>query len=300
MQNNSAQTKNGKIGSGDLYLIGAVFAWGINFPFAKYVLEYMDPFVFSATRYVVAPFLLFVLLWFRRAPIAITRQEAGMLVIIGLLSVTLFQGGWAYGLSLTSASKASVLITTSPIFGALISAATGNRPGVKAWLGILLAFLGVVVVINNSLTEITLGAGTFLGDLLIIGASFMWAVYTFVSGPLVAKRGPLLVTAWAMLFGSIILIIVGYFGLVAQDWGSIPVLGWMGWASTTIFGAALAFVWYCAGIARIGVTKGMVYSFCIPVVAILSSVILLNEVITPVQIFGAVIVLLGVKLTRSD
>ncbi|MEX1034765.1 MAG: EamA family transporter [Sneathiella sp.] len=53
------------------------------------------------------------------------------------------------------------------------------------------------------------------------------------------------------------------------------------------------------GIARLGVTKGLVYSFFIPVIAILSSVILLDEVITLVQILGAVIVLLGVKLTRS-
>ena len=299
MNNEALQAEGGRIGSGDLFLIGAVFAWGINFPFAKYTLNFMDPIVFSATRYVAASVLLFALLWVRKASIAISLREAGMLVVIGLLSVTLFQGGWAYGLNLTSASKASVLITTSPIFGALISACMGNRPGMKDWFGILLAFLGVVFVINNSLTEITIGMGSITGDLLIIGAAFMWAAYTFVSGPLVAKRGPILVTAWGTLFGSIVLTLAGIPSLALQDWGSLPALGWLAWVSTAVLGAALAFVWYCAGIARIGVTKGMVYSFFIPVIAILSSVILLNEVITFVQIIGAAIVLLGVKLTRT-
>ena len=295
-----ADPKRKGIASGDLFLIGAVLAWGINFPIAKYALEFMDPVTFSATRYLVASLILFGILFIRNMAIAISFKEMGMLIIIGLLSVALFQGGWAYGLSLTSASKASVLITTSPIFGALISVAMGTRPGIKAWLGIFLSFLGVVVVINNSLTEITFTAGSIVGDMLIVGASMMWAIYTFASGPLVAQRGPLFVTAWATLFGSILLLVIGFPSMAAQDWASISILGWMSWASTAIFGAGLAFVWYCAGIARLGVTKGMVYSFFIPVIAILSSVILLDEVISSIQIFGAVIVLLGVKLTRSD
>lgn len=300
MTSDSADSQSGGIKSGDLFLIGAVLAWGINFPIAKYALDFMDPITFSATRYLAASLLLFGILLVRNAAIGISIKEAGMLVVIGLLSVALFQGGWAYGLSLTSASKASVLITTSPIFGALIAATMGNRPSKKAWVGIFLSFLGVAVVINNSLTEITFSAGTIVGDMLIVGASMMWALYTYVSGPLVAKRGPLLVTAWATLFGSIILNLIGIPNLIEQNWAGISTLGWLSWASTAIFGAALAFVWYCAGIARLGITKGMVYSFFIPVVAILSSVVLLDEVITIIQIIGAGIVLLGVKLTRSD
>lgn len=300
MRQISAGQKSGRMSGGDLFLIGAVLAWGINFPIAKYALDFMDPVIFSATRYFAASILLFGILLVKNTAIGISVREAGMLVIIGLLSVTLFQGGWAYGLSLTSASKASVLITTSPIFGALIAALMGNRPSTKAWVGILVSFLGVAVVINNSLTEITFDGGSIVGDLLIVGASMMWALYTYVSGPLVARRGPLLVTAWATLFGSITLNLIGIPSLIEQNWTVIPTLAWLSWASTAIFGAALAFVWYCAGIARLGVTKGMVYSFLIPVVAILSSVILLDEVITPIQVFGAAIVLIGVKLTRSD
>ncbi|MZR31373.1 DMT family transporter [Sneathiella litorea] len=300
MAHGSTPPENGRIRSGDIFLVGAVLAWGINFPIAKYVLDFMDPVVFSATRYLTASMLLFGFLLLRNIAIAISLKEAAMLLLIGLLSVALFQGGWAFGLSLTSASKASVLITTSPIFGALISALMGNRPGKMACFGILLSFFGVAVVINNSLTEITFSAGSIIGDMLIVAAAMMWAIYTFVAGPLVARRGPLLVTAWANLFGSVVLMLFGIPSLFEQNWENISVLGWMSWAITAIFGAALAFVWYCAGIARLGVTKGMVYSFLIPVIAILSSVILLDEVITFVQVLGAVIVLIGVKLTRAD
>ncbi len=285
--------------SGDLFLIAAIIAWGVNFPFAKFAMTFMDPIVFSATRYGVASALLFCILWQQKSAIRINLKEALHLVLVGLLGVTLFQGCWAYGLNLTSASKASVLITTSPIFAALISVFRGNRPSLLSWCGILLAFFGVAVVINNSLTEITMGMGTIAGDLLIVGASSMWALYTFASEPIVSRRGAILVTAWSMLFGSIILAVIGIPAISSQDWTLVSINGWLSWGYTAIFGAALGFVWYCAGIVRIGIVRGMVYGFFIPVVAILTSVLFFGEIMTVVQLLGAVIVLAGVKMTRS-
>jgi len=285
--------------SGDLFLIASVIAWGVNFPFAKLALAYLDPLVFSATRYGLASLLLFGLLRLRQTSLAVSLKEVRQLILVGLLGVVLFQGCWAFGLNLTTASKASILVTTSPIFAALISVIRGHRPSLRAWCGIWLAFLGVAVVINNSLTEITMGLGTIAGDLLIVGASIMWALYTFVSEPIVARRGPVLVTAWSMLFGSAILAVAGIPAFSSQNWSMVPMDGWLSWGFTAVFGAALGFVWYCAGIVRIGITRGMVYSFFIPVVAILTSVLFFGEAMTLVQLLGAVIVVLGVKLTRS-
>jgi drug/metabolite transporter (DMT)-like permease len=91
--------------SGDFFLLAAVLAWGVNFPIAKYVLQYMDPVVFSATRYLAAACLLFGLLVFQGVRLKITRQEMWLLIVIGLLGITLFQGGWAYGLSLRFSSR---------------------------------------------------------------------------------------------------------------------------------------------------------------------------------------------------
>ncbi|USG61866.1 DMT family transporter [Sneathiella marina] len=294
-----AKSENRILGGGDFFLIAAVIAWGVNFPIAKFTLSYMEPVVFSATRYLAASLLLFIILLVRREAISIKKREVGLLVIIGFFGITLFQGGWAYGLNFTSASKASILITTSPIFGALLSAIMGNRPSLMSWCGIIIAFLGVVIIINNSLTEIVIDHGSMLGDLLIVGASLMWAIYTFISAPIVSRRGPLLVTAWAMLFGAVILSLAGHQGLIDQDWSGITSTGWLAWAVTSVFGAALAFVWYCAGIVRLGITRGMVYSFFIPVVAILTSVLFFGETLSLVQICGAVVILFGVILTRA-
>lgn len=284
--------------SGDLFLIGAVLAWGINFPIAKTVLGVMDPMVFSSTRYLMASALLFLLLLIRGQSIKINRSEALKLLGIGLLGITLFQGGWAYGLSLTSASKSAILVSTAPVFGAIFARFKGEKTSLLSWLGILLSLLGVAFIINNSLTEFTFGGGSLTGDLLCIGAGCVWALYTTVSGSMVARRGPVLVTAWGMLFGAGLLTIVASPELITQDWTILTPMNWLAWMSTAILGAALAFIWYCAGISRLGITKGMSYSFFIPVVAILTSVLFIGESMSALQIGGAVIVLLGIRLSR--
>lgn len=286
--------------TGDLFLIASVFAWGVNFPIAKFVLEFMPPVVFSATRYFSASAILFAMVLLSGQSLRLSWREAGELLIIGLLGIALFQGGWAYGLNLTTASKASILVATAPIFATLIVSFRGERTSVLGWSGILLSLLGVAVIINNSFSEFTIRGGNVWGDLLIIGAAFVWAVYTVVSGPMVQRRGPLFVTAWAMLFGATILFLIDVPAMLHTDYAAIPLVGWLAWSATALLGAALAFVWYCAGITRLGVARGMAYSFAIPVIAITTSVVFFGESFSFVQICGVVVVFAGIHLTRKS
>ncbi len=272
----------------------------MNFPIAKSVLSVMDPLVFSSTRYLAASFFLFLLLIIRRQSIRISGKDALQLLGIGLLGVTLFQGGWAFGLNLTTASKASILLTTAPVFGSIFALFKGERTSVVGWFGILLSLFGVFIIINNNLTEITLGDSSFVGDMLMIGAACVWALYTTVSGTMVAKHGPILVTAWGMLFGATLLTLAGIPALMAQDWAVVSPANWLAWSSTALIGAAFAFIWYSSGISRLGITRGMSYSFVVPVVAIATAVLFLGESMSMIQIGGAVIVLIGIKLTRSN
>ncbi len=286
--------------AGDLYLIAAVFAWGVNFPIAKLVLEYMPPLVFSASRYFAASAFLFALLAIRGESLKITWVEARKLFVIGLLGIALFQGGWAYGLSLTSASKASILVATSPVFAILIVTFMGERTSLKGWAGVFLSLAGVAIIINNSISEITIGGGSLVGDLLIISAAALWAIYTVVSGPMVRDRGPLLVTAWAMLFGATVLALADMGSLMSQQWTEIPLKGWIAWSMTALLGAALAFVWYCTGIVRLGVARGMAYSFLIPIIAIATSILFFGETMTWIQIAGVVVAMAGIHMARKN
>jgi len=288
------------LGSGDAFMAIAVLAWGVNFPVAKMVLGEMPPMVFSATRYFAAALFLFSLVLLRGDRLAIDRKEAVQLAGLGLLGIAMFQGCWAYGLNLTTASKASILVSTTPLFGAFISGFLGQWPSGKGWFGIVISLLGVVLIVNNSLTEITVGGGTLAGDIMILGAAALWAIYTSISAPMLRKRGPLLVTAWGMFFGAIILWGVALPEAISLDWGTISAKGWAGLCFTAIFGAALGFFWYYAGVVRLGLTRGMIYAYLIPVIAVITATLFFGETISLIQIAGAVVVLGGIALTRTS
>ena len=173
-------------------------AFGSAYPVGKPIVAVLDPYVFSSARYLVASLVLLAgLSLFTRTGAAVPWRDVPKLAFTGFLGFTVFQGLWGVALDLTTASKASVLVSTSPIFGAIIFAIQGHRLPPRAWMGVVVAFLGVFCVINNSFDGITLSGGTLFGDALFVAIAGIWALYGALSRPLIARLGAARSAAWA-------------------------------------------------------------------------------------------------------
>ena len=286
-------------GRGDLLIIAVTIIWGVNFPVAKQVLGVLDPVAFSAIRYLSGALVLLAVLALRGDSLRISWPEFWPLAALGFLGITVFQGLWAYGLDLTTAPKAAILVAISPVFGAVLAGFQGHWPSLKAWSGILLSLLAVSVVINGSVTEFNLGGGTIWGDILMLTGSLVWAIYTGLAGKPVQKYGALKVMAWGMLSGSLVLLLLASPLLHLQPWGDMTMELWLGTGFSASLAAALAFVWWYEGVARLGVTRAMVYSYLIPVFAIIVSVLAFGADFNMTQVVASAFVLAGVQLTRS-
>lgn len=289
--------KNG-FDRGDAYLLLTVIIWGNTFPTAKYVLGVMPPNVYASTRYLLAAVTLMVVLAWREGLRLPRRQDLLPLIGFGLLGITLMQLLWTNALSLTAASKGAILVAMSPIWAMLISTLRGQRPSALAWAGILISFGGVFLVINNSITAITVGGGSLLGDLLFLSVAFFWACYSVFAPPYLARLGALYVSAWSMLFGALALSPAMLFGIAEIDWTAMTVPHWAGFLFTAIFAGALGYLFWYEGIARLGVARSVVYSYLIPVFALLSAVSFLDEHVSAIQLAGAAVVIGGLVLTR--
>jgi drug/metabolite transporter (DMT)-like permease len=288
-----------QFGRGDLYLIAVALIWGANFPIAKMVMGVLDPIVFSSVRYFSGGVLLILLLALRGQSLRLARRDILPLVGLGLLGITLFQGLWAYGLNYTTAPKAAVIVATAPIFGAIIAGFMGRWPSPQAWFGIFLSFAGVAVVINGSITEFNFGGGTLLGDVLMMGGSAVWAIYTALSAGSVRRLGALRVMAFGMLSGGIALTLMALPLMAGQRWSEMTPGLWTATGFSATLAAALAFVWWYEGVARLGITRAMVYSYLIPIAAIIVSVAAFGADFNMVQVVASFVVLAGVQITRS-
>ncbi|HEX6349537.1 MAG TPA: DMT family transporter [Candidatus Dormibacteraeota bacterium] len=129
------------------------------------------------------------------------RLREGRVALLGaILAVTLLVQ--AVGTYLSGAATGSLLTLMTPVFVALLAPLfLQERTRPLQWLGIGLGIAGAAVVIGPA------GAGSPLGDVLLVLASLTWALFTVLGGHLVRARGSLAVTAaaatWAVPFTAV-------------------------------------------------------------------------------------------------
>lgn len=284
--------------TGDILMFGTAMLMGSSYPFAKDVLAVMSPLLYSASRYLVAALFLFAMLALLRKPIALPRRDWMPMIVLSLIGVALFQACWGLAMARTAPSVGSIVMTTTTAFSAILAWLGGRRLPVLGWAGIVIAFAGVVLVVNNSLTRLTLSFDSLDGTLIWMLSAFAWALYVDRGAPYNMRLGALPVMAWTTLIGSLILLPISLIFDSLGEFGRLDdrLLGY--WLYTAIFPVGVAFLGLTAGLERLGVSRVMVYMYLIPVAGVGLSAAFFGDPLTAARVLGGLIVLLGVILTR--
>jgi O-acetylserine/cysteine efflux transporter len=282
----------------DLMMFGTTLLMGSSYPFAKDVLAVMSPLLYSASRYLVASLFLFAMLALMRRPMALPRRDWVPMILLSLIGVSLFQACWGLAMARSAPSVGSIVMTTTTAFSAILAWLGGRRLPALGWTGIVIAFAGVVLVVNNSLTRLTLSFGSLDGTLLWVLAAFAWALYVDRGAPYNLRLGALPVMAWTTLIGSLVLLPISLVFDSLSEFTRLDdrLLGY--WLYTAIFPVGVAFLGISAGLDRLGVSRVMVYMYLIPVAAVGLSAAFFGDPLTAARVLGGLIVLLGVILTR--
>jgi drug/metabolite transporter (DMT)-like permease len=281
-------------------LLFMVIIWAVNFSVSKVALEELEPLAFNALRFPLAAALLYVVLRGRGAIPLPARAEVPRVLALGLLGNLLYQMFFIFGLDRTRAGNASLLLASTPIITALLSAASGHeRVRPRVWLGVIATFGGILLVVLGGRAQVQTGAATLIGDLLMFLASIAWAFYTVGSRPLVDKYGSLPVTAWTLWIGAAGLFLVGLPGVARMEWSSISPLTWAGVFYAGVLSIGVAYIIWYYGVERLGNTRTSTYSNLTPVVAMAVAWMWLGEAPTPAQIVGTVVILSGVTVAQT-
>lgn len=287
----------GKLGAGDAVMLLTAFLFGSSFPIAKPILPIMDPVFFAASRYLVASLALFGWLALSGKTLSLQGANRRLLLLCAVVFGT-FQASWSYTLSLTNASVGAIFVATSPIWGVILASLSGYRLRPLGWGGILLAFCGVALVINNSLTAVTVDFGSLFSSLLWLFNAFLWAFFVARSPPLVAQLGAIRMFAWVMLLAALFVSPLAIWGAIETPWREMRPMLWLNYLYTALFTAALALALWNVGLTRLGVTRTMIYMYMVPLFAIAIAVAFLGEHMTMARWIGAAAVLCGIAITR--
>lgn len=285
-----------------LGLVALTLIWGVNFALVKGVLPGLPPLAFNAVRFPVAALAIaFFLLPGGPVDQRMRRPEPGdvmPLVLLSLLGNVAYQLLFIFGLDLTRAGNASLFLSTTPAWTALLAVALGGETVTgRQWLGIAGALGGAVLLVIGG-QGIALQGATLAGDLIMLAAALSWAVFTVGSRPYIKKYGPVPYAAWSLWIATPILVVLGMPQLRALGLGS---LGWREWGVVVYAGGlsiSLAFVLWNLGVRLLGNAQTAIHQNAVPVVTLAVSWPLLGEVPAGVQVAGAALILVSVRLAR--
>src|SRR5690606_16460984 len=124
------------------------------------------------------------------------------------------------------------------------------------------------------------GSSTLIGDLIVLGAAAVWAIYTVGAKPLIERYGPIRTTAWTLWVGALGLFIAGLPSLLRQDWTLVTAEAWGGVLYSSVFAIGVAYLLWYRGVQQIGGARTAVFSNLTPVVALIVGALWLEEALT--------------------
>jgi drug/metabolite transporter (DMT)-like permease len=284
--------------TGEAVMSVTILLMGSSYPFAKEVLATMSPLLYSGSRYVIAGLFLFAVLAVMRQPLSLPRRDWLPMIVLSIVGVASFQAFWGLGMSRTAPSIGSIVMTTTTAFSAILAWIGGRRLSALGWLGIAVAFGGVLMVVNNSLARWTLALDNVDGAMFWAASAFAWALYVDRAAPYNGQLGGLRVFAWTTLLGGALLTGFAFFFDSLGEFATLSGRQWGYWLYTAIFPVGVSFLGLTIAFERLGTSRVMVYMYLMPVAAVALSAIFFGDPLTPARVLGGLIVLLGVVLTR--
>jgi len=155
-----------------------VLLWSTGFIVAKYATPHAPPLAFLLWRFAAVVLVLLPLIAWTAAPWP--RSPAGWLhvAVAGILLQAIYLGGvwWAIAEGMPAGASA-LIVGLQPLLTAFFAGAVGERATTRQWLGLLLGFVGVALVLSDRLTLQGAGAAAISVNLLALAGITAGTLY---------------------------------------------------------------------------------------------------------------------------
>lgn len=274
-----------------------VVLWSTGFVASKIAGEHAEPFTFLAIRFALAAVLLAPLMLFGSRPSARAARDAA---ITGALIHTGYIGGvmWALRLGMPT-GVVSIIVCLQPLLTSLLAGPLlGEKIDHRHWMGISLGLAGVALVLSPKMTlDVAGGAGAALGSVAVIAA--IASLFCITAGTLYQKvngtTGELFKLAFYQYIGATTVATLLAFATETRevDWTQEFVLALM-WLVVLLSIGAIGLL--LAMIRASAVSRVTSLFYLVPATTALMAWGLLGEGLSPVQVAGMVLVMVGVGM----
>ncbi|MDB5871432.1 MAG: protein of unknown function transrane [Ramlibacter sp.] len=236
-----------------------------------------------------------------------TAQTRRLVFLESFLGNFLFSICMLFGVSMTSAVSAGVIMASIPAAVALLSwAFLRERIARRTWAAIACAGFGIALLglarpeaashPAQSAAAAADAARAWLGNLLVFGAVLCEAAYAVIGKKLTGALGPKRITSMINLWGFALVTPLGAYAALSFDFASVRPGIW----ALLLFYSLAASVWtvwlWMTGLKVVPAAQGGVFTVMLPVSAALVGVFALGEQLSGVQLLAFGLALAGVVL----
>ncbi|HDB1481112.1 TPA: DMT family transporter [Staphylococcus aureus] len=264
-----------------------IILWGSAFPMIKIALNDFSAESLSAFRLILATIILLPFVIIKKLPTPELR-DIPVIFILG------FCGFVIYHTALISAGISGILVSTTPIFSSALAYIFLKEHFSKwNWLSSLVAFIGISIISISKDDYTTINV---LGVFIILLASFSESLYFTFQKKYIEKYGFIAFTLYTIMASSPFMLI--FIPEIINDIHGATFTSIVSVLYLAIFPTIIPYVLLAYIVKSVGVSDATMSLYLTPIVSLLLSYLLLDELPTTLAIIGGIITLLGVSLSN--
>jgi drug/metabolite transporter (DMT)-like permease len=246
------------------------FIWGSTYLAIKYAIEGIPPFLMMGTRSLAAGLILY--LWSRgRGDAKVKRENVIPIVIIGVLFFLVGHGLLAWGQQRISSGSAALLVTTEPLWIAVIEAflVKGDRATSRTIIGLICGFVGISLLLApwEKLGHHHVDS---LSAFAILFATLSWSLGAVYSRVARLPKSPALAAGLELIVGGFLLVACGL--LMGEgsrlQLEAISLRSVLGLLYLIVFGSVITFTAYVWLLSITSATRVATHTYVNPVIAV--------------------------------
>lgn len=212
--------------------------------------------------------------------------------VIGATTVCLQLIGFSIAIPRIGTALTAIIVGAIPLFSALIGKIMKIETITKlGFVGLIIGFFGIVLLVGFPHGQ--LSNDFFLGIAVSVVGCIAAAFGSNYAKLKMEQVGNWEQAIGAFFFGGLFTLPLLFFVPFQRE---LIVTDWLYIISLAILCSSLCYVIYFSLVAEVGATRAISVEFMVTVIAVLIGAIYLKELITPIQLLGGVMVLIGCSL----
>ncbi|HHK3650762.1 TPA: DMT family transporter [Staphylococcus aureus] len=270
-----------------------IILWGSAFPMIKIALNDFSAESLSAFRLILATIILLPFVIIKKLPTPELR-DIPVIFILGFCGFVIYHTALNFGETLISAGISGILVSTTPIFSSALAYIFLKEHFSKwNWLSSLVAFIGISIISISKDDYTTINV---LGVFIILLASFSESLYFTFQKKYIEKYGFIAFTLYTIMASSPFMLI--FIPEIINDIHGATFTSIISVLYLAIFPTIIPYVLLAYIVKSVGVSDATMSLYLTPIVSLLLSYLLLDELPTTLAIIGGIITLLGVSLSN--